>query len=36
MIIRHAGSNQFSLTVMDQLEPGEPEIATTQLTFTQR
>jgi hypothetical protein len=36
MIISHAGGNQFSLTVMDQLEPGQPEIATTQLTFTQR
>ena len=36
MIIRHAGGNQFSLTVMDQLEPGQSEIATTQLTFTQR
>jgi hypothetical protein len=36
MAIRHTGGGQFSLTVMDQLEPGQPEVATTQLTFTQR
>jgi hypothetical protein len=36
MIIQHAGGNQFTLTVMDQLAPGQPEVPTTQLTFVQR